>query len=44
LRFPRIKNLRSDKDITDIDTFRKVKQIYENQVYLTNKKDLGLYI
>ena len=40
LRFPRIKNIRRDKDIADIDTFRKVKQIYENQVYLTNKKDL----
>jgi DNA ligase-1 len=40
LRFPRIKNIRRDKDIADIDTLRKVKQIYENQVYLTNKKDL----
>jgi DNA ligase 1 len=40
LRFPRIKNIRRDKDIVDIDTLRKVKQIYDNQVYLTNKKGL----
>ena len=38
LRFPRIKNIRRDKDVADIDTFQKVKQIYENQVYLMNKK------
>jgi DNA ligase 1 len=38
LRFPRIKNIRRDKDVADIDTFQKVKQIYENQMYLMNKK------
>jgi DNA ligase 1 len=38
LRFPRIKNIRRDKDVADIDTFQKVKQIYENQRYLMNKK------
>jgi DNA ligase-1 len=38
LRFPRIKNIRRDKDVADIDTFEKVKQIYENQIYLMNKK------
>jgi DNA ligase-1 len=38
LRFPRIKNIRRDKDVADIDTFQKVKQIYENQIYLMNKK------
>jgi DNA ligase 1 len=38
LRFPRIKNIRRDKDVADIDTFQKVKQIYENQMHLMNKK------
>ena len=38
LRFPRIKKIRNDKTFTDIDTLEKVKQIYEKQVYLTNKK------
>jgi DNA ligase 1 len=38
LRFPRIKNIRKDKDIMDIDTLQKVKQIYERQVYLMNKE------
>ena len=34
LRFPRIKNIRSDKNVTDIDTLQKVRRIYENQTYL----------
>jgi len=37
LRFPRIKNIRSDKNITDIDTLQKVRHIYENQSYLNDK-------
>ena len=35
LRFPRIKNIRRDKDVADIDTIHKVKQNYKNQM---NKK------
>ena len=31
LRFPRIKNIRNDKNVTDIDTLQKVRRIYENQ-------------
>src|SRR5687767_12410829 len=37
LRFPRIKNIRGDKNITDIDTLQKVRHIYENQRYLNDK-------
>jgi DNA ligase-1 len=37
LRFPRIKNIRSDKNVTDIDTLQKVRRIYENQTYLNAK-------
>ncbi|HZA07481.1 MAG TPA: ATP-dependent DNA ligase [Nitrososphaeraceae archaeon] len=37
LRFPRIKNIREDKDATDIDTLQKVKQIYEKQTYIMSK-------
>jgi DNA ligase-1 len=39
LRFPRIKNIRRDKDVDDIDTFQKVKKIYENQMYLLNQRE-----
>jgi DNA ligase 1 len=38
LRFPRIKNIRIDKGINDIDTLEKVRQIYKNQVYVKQKK------
>jgi DNA ligase 1 len=31
LRFPRIKNIREDKNVSDIDSLQKVKQIYEKQ-------------
>lgn len=31
LRFPRIKSIRTDKDLADIDTLQKVRQIYEKQ-------------
>jgi len=34
LRFPRIKNIRIDKSLKDIDTLEKVRQIYKNQVYV----------
>jgi DNA ligase-1 len=37
LRFPRIKNIRSDKNVKDIDTLLKVRGIYENQTYLNTK-------
>ncbi|HYY71790.1 MAG TPA: ATP-dependent DNA ligase, partial [Nitrososphaeraceae archaeon] len=38
LRFPRIKSIRIDKDVKDIDTLEKVRQIYKNQVYVKHKK------
>jgi DNA ligase 1 len=37
LRFPRIKNIREDKDVANIDTLQKVKQIYEKQTYIMSK-------
>jgi DNA ligase 1 len=37
LRFPRIKNIRTDKSLKDIDTLEKVRQIYKNQVYVKHK-------
>src|SRR5918996_1063267 len=39
LRFPRIKNIRDDKTVADIDTLEKDKQIYERQVYLMDKRN-----
>jgi DNA ligase 1 len=38
LRFPRIKNIRTDKSLKDIDTLEKVRQIYKNQVYVKYKE------
>ena len=38
LRFPRIKNIRIDKSLKDIDTLEKVRQIYKNQVYVKHKE------
>jgi DNA ligase 1 len=38
LRFPRIKNIRIDKSLNDIDTLEKVRQIYKNQVYVKHMK------
>jgi DNA ligase-1 len=35
--FPRIKNIREDKNVSDIDSLQKVKQIYEKQTYIINK-------
>jgi DNA ligase-1 len=40
LRFPRIKNIRKDKDVADIDTIQKVEQIYKRQIYIMGKKDV----
>ena len=37
LRFPRIKNIREDKKVSDIDSLQNVKQIYEKQTYIMNK-------
>jgi DNA ligase-1 len=37
LRFPRIKNNREDKTISDIDSLQKVKQIYEKQTFIMSK-------
>jgi len=37
LRFPRIKNIREDKTVSDIDSLQKVKQVYENQTYIMSK-------
>lgn len=37
LRFPRIKNIRFDKGITDIDNLEKVENIYRNQFHIRNK-------
>ena len=37
LRFPRIKNIRKDKTVWDIDSLSKIKQIYNRQVYQMNE-------
>ncbi|MDQ4072704.1 MAG: ATP-dependent DNA ligase [Thermoproteota archaeon] len=39
LRFPRIKNIRYDKKLEDIDELEKIKVIYENQFHIKNKID-----
>lgn len=39
LRFPRIKNIRFDKGINDIDNLEKVENIYRNQFHIRNKVD-----
>jgi DNA ligase-1 len=46
LRFPRIKSIRTDKDLTDIDTLQKIRQIYEKQVLLssTNRTEKLLHV
>ncbi len=38
LRFPRIKSIREDKNVSHIDSLQKVKQIYEKQTYIMSKK------
>src|SRR5919109_2851514 len=37
LRFPRIKYIRTDKTVRDIDTMEKVQRIYERQFYLKSR-------
>jgi DNA ligase 1 len=37
LRFPRIKYIRTDKSVRDIDTMEKVRRIYERQPYLKSR-------
>ncbi|HKO64641.1 MAG TPA: ATP-dependent DNA ligase [Candidatus Nitrosocosmicus sp.] len=37
LRFPRIKNIRYDKELKDIDGLEKIEAIYQNQFYIKNK-------
>jgi DNA ligase-1 len=34
LRFPRIKNIREDKNVSDIDSLQNVKRIYQKQVHV----------
>ena len=38
IRFPKIKSIRFDKGLKDIDKLEKVKQIYKNQIYVKHKK------
>lgn len=38
LRFPRIKNVRDDKSVSNMDSMQKVKQIYEKQAHIISKK------
>jgi len=37
LRFPRIKNIREDKNVSDIDSLQNVKRIYQKQVYIMGR-------
>jgi DNA ligase-1 len=37
LRFPRIKNIREDKNVSDTDSLQRVKQIYEKQTHIMSK-------
>jgi DNA ligase 1 len=37
LRFPRIKNIRYDKGVNDIDDVAKVQKIYHTQFHIKNK-------
>lgn len=39
LRFPRIKNIRYDKELKDIDALEKIKSIYENQFHTKSKSE-----
>lgn len=39
LRFPRIKNIRYDKELKDIDELEKIKAIYQNQFHIKNKNE-----
>ena len=37
LRFPRIKNIRYDKELKDIDELEKIEATYQNQFHIKNK-------
>jgi DNA ligase 1 len=37
LRFPRIKNIREDKNVSDIDSLQNVKRIYRKQVHIMGR-------
>jgi DNA ligase 1 len=37
LRFPRIKYIRADKTVSDIDTLDKVRRIYESQAHVKSR-------
>jgi DNA ligase 1 len=37
LRFPRIKSIREDKNVSDIDSLQKINRIYLNQAYIMSK-------
>ncbi len=37
LRFPRIKNIRVDKNVSDIDSLQNVKRIYQKQVHIMGR-------
>jgi DNA ligase 1 len=37
LRFPRIKNMREDKNVSDIDSLQNVKRIYQKQVHIMGR-------
>jgi DNA ligase 1 len=37
LRFPRIKNIREDKNVSDIDSLQNVKRIYQKQVHVMGR-------
>jgi DNA ligase 1 len=39
LRFPRIKNIREDKNVSDIDSLQKIEQIYEKQIHIISRRD-----
>ena len=39
LRFPRIKNIRYDKELKDIDGLEKIEAIYQNQFHIKNKSN-----
>jgi DNA ligase-1 len=39
LRFLRIKNIRYDKELKDIDELEKIKTIYQNQFHIRNKSE-----
>ncbi len=39
LRFPRIKNIREDKNVSDIDSLQKLEQIYEKQIHIISRRE-----